>query len=101
MRSCHSAPRWPDTSRANPRSAQRPSGAVCVPVLPGALGGLRILIDSAYVRNVAMLLNRLSTCGVVIALVQTQVLGLFLARLRSPHDDCLDGSLQQFRIVDV
>src|SRR5436305_5283796 len=31
MRSCHSAPRWPDTSRANPRSAQRPSGAVCVP----------------------------------------------------------------------
>ena len=48
-----------------------------------------------------MFLNRLSSSGVVIAFVQAQMLGLFLARLRSLDHDCFDGSLQQFRIVDV
>lgn len=60
-----------------------------------------LFTDSANVIFVAALFDDFSTGLVIVAFVETEVLWLFLGRLRALDDHRLDRRFQQFVVIDI
>ena len=98
MTSSRTEPGCPGICSTSRACARQPNGAPC-----DACARLveLFLADAPDVRRMAVRGCRGMACGIVVSLVQAQMLRHTLRRLRPLDHDRLDGLLQQLAVVDV